>query len=110
MLFVHDGILHATLSGVWTLHYQDRWIGRNGQVLWPPRSPDLTRGLYLRDCLKGTVYLTTVNTRNELWPLIRAAATTRYTRGSLTAYQEFLGVTGFSCAQEIRGEHFQQLL
>jgi len=79
--------------------------------LWPPRSPDLTPGLYLRDCLKGTVYLTTVNTRDELWRLIRAAATTLlYVYGIFTAYREFLGVTGFSCALEIRGEHFQQLL
>jgi hypothetical protein len=55
--------------------YPDRWIGRNGPVLWPPWSPDLTPAdFYLSNHLKGIVYLKRVNTRDDLWRLIQATA------------------------------------
>jgi hypothetical protein len=42
-------------------HYPEAWIGRNGLVLWPLRSPDLTPVGPSR----GTVYWQTVNRRND---------------------------------------------
>jgi hypothetical protein len=45
MWFVYDGAAtHCSrnVKKVPDSHYTDRWIGRNGPVLWPPRSPDLT--------------------------------------------------------------------
>jgi hypothetical protein len=57
--------------------YPHRWMGRNGSVLWPPRSPDLTPAdLYLWGHLKGIAYSERVKTRYELWRLIPAAAKT----------------------------------
>ena len=37
--------------------FGDKWIGRGGPVLWPPRSPDLTiLDFYLWERLKQLVY------------------------------------------------------
>lgn len=47
--------------------YPNRWIGRNGPILWPPRSPDLTPlDFYLWGYLKGEVYEVEINTREQL--------------------------------------------
>jgi hypothetical protein len=58
--FINDGApAHFTRSIKQFLdsHYLDRWTGRNGPVLWPPRSPDLTPAHFYVWChLKGTVY------------------------------------------------------
>lgn len=39
------------------LKFGQKWIGRNGPVLWPPRSPDLTLAdMYLWGRIKQLVY------------------------------------------------------
>ena len=43
------------------------WIGRDAQIAWPPRSPDLTPlDFFLWGYLKEKVYATTVHSREEL--------------------------------------------
>jgi hypothetical protein len=46
---------------------ENRWIGRDGPVLWPARSPDLnTCDFFLWGRLKQIMYETAVNTVEEL--------------------------------------------
>lgn len=55
-----------------TAMFQDRWIGRNGPWLWPPRSPDLTPlDFYLWGHIKNQVYATPIHTREELLERVR---------------------------------------
>lgn len=55
--------------------YPDRWIGRNGPVLWPPRSPDLTPcDYFLWGCMKQIVYSEAINTQEQLTHRIEMAA------------------------------------
>jgi hypothetical protein len=45
MLFMYVGIpsqFNYDMNQILDCHYPSRWIGRNGPVSWPPRSPDLT--------------------------------------------------------------------
>jgi len=54
-------------------HFPGKWIGRNGPVAWPPRSPDLNPiDLYLWGHVKNKVYSTPVTNVNELWERIVA--------------------------------------
>lgn len=55
--------------------YPDRWIGRLGPILWPPRSPDLNPLDYFYwGCIKEKVYSQTVATIEELRGRIQEAA------------------------------------
>lgn len=57
--------------------YPNRWIGRNGPVSWPPRSPDLTPlDFFLWSHVKALVYQTPVHNEEELILRIRNALTT----------------------------------
>lgn len=52
------------------------------RTLWPPQSPDLTHeDLHLWCHLDGAVYFKTVDTRHQLWRLIKALATTIHMPG-----------------------------
>jgi hypothetical protein len=58
-------------------HYPGQCIGRNGPVVWPPQSPDLTPAdFYLRGHLKCIFYAQRCNKRDELWNSIEVAGTT----------------------------------
>ena len=68
-----DDIPVATLRDVWYLqgwfdqHFSRQWIGRNGVVLWPPRSPGLDPcDFFSWEHLKQLVYETPVNIVQEL--------------------------------------------
>lgn len=55
--------------------YGDQWIGREGPIRWPPRSPDLTSlDFFLWGHLKNLVYETPVTSQEELVARIVAAA------------------------------------
>lgn len=57
--------------------FPNRWIGRNGPVAWPPRSPDLTPcDFFLWGYMKSLVFKTPVNTREEMIVRIEQAAAT----------------------------------
>jgi hypothetical protein len=45
--------------------FPNRWIGRGSTINWPPRSLDLTP-LDLWNLMKSEVYITKVDTRDEL--------------------------------------------
>lgn len=54
--------------------FTDRWIGRNGPVPWPPRSPDLTSpDFYLWGYIKNVVYEYAPTTREDMMERIRVA-------------------------------------
>lgn len=58
--FMHDGAPPHTTGNVRQYlnnMFQNRWIGRGGPVLWPPRSPDLTcLDYFLWGYVKNLVY------------------------------------------------------
>lgn len=57
-----------------TAMFNDRWIGRNGPWLWPPRSPDLTPlDFYLWGHIKSLVYSAPIQTKEQLIQRIRDA-------------------------------------
>lgn len=54
--------------------FPNRWIGRGGYILWPPRSPDLTPlDYYLWGFLKDAVYANRSTTPEDLQGRIREA-------------------------------------
>jgi len=54
--------------------YPNRWIGREGLIAWPPRSPDLTSiDFYLWGYLKGVVFEEEPTTREDMENRIRRA-------------------------------------
>ena len=54
--------------------FPDRWMGRDGPMLWPPRSPDLTPlDFFLWGYVKDIVYRTPVPNIDELIMRITAA-------------------------------------
>lgn len=65
--------------------YPDRWIGRMGPILWPPRSPDLNPlDFFYWGCLKEQVYKKPIRTIEELRLRVadaaRAISTKNYNR------------------------------
>lgn len=55
--------------------YPDRWIGRLGPILWPPRSPDLNPlDFFYWGCIKEKVYNKSVATIEELRTRVQLAA------------------------------------
>lgn len=55
--------------------FPNRWIGRNGPVLWPPRSPDLTPlDFFFWGHIKAVVYRTPVENEQDLRNRIQNAA------------------------------------
>ena len=69
MLYQHDGATPYSTNAVRNYLnevFPDRWIGRNGPILWPARSPDLTPlDYFLWGHIKGIVYSTTVRDQEE---------------------------------------------
>ncbi|GFW14149.1 DUF4817 domain-containing protein [Trichonephila clavipes] len=58
--------------------FPQRWIGRDGPISWPPRSPDLTPldFFFFWSYVKDTVYGTQVNSLEELKQNIETAVAT----------------------------------
>lgn len=79
LFFQHDGAPPHFSRAVIT-HLNDqfpgRWIGRGGPYPWPPRSPDLSPLDYcIWGWMKGQVYKTRINSREELIARIMDSAT-----------------------------------
>jgi hypothetical protein len=56
------------------MHFPGRWVGRDGPIPWPPRSPDITPlDFFLWGYFKDIVYKTPVTSLVEL--KIRIVAT-----------------------------------
>src|SRR5207253_8482615 len=70
IIFQQDGapphwglIVRATLDA----HFPDRWIGRDGPIAWPPRSPDITPlDFFLWGYVKDIVFRTKVTGLQDL--------------------------------------------
>ena len=77
MMFQHDGApphffrpVREYLDEI----FPNRWIGRNGPVRWPARSPDLNPlDFFLWGHVKSVVYATPLENEAELMPRIQAA-------------------------------------
>jgi len=69
MYFQHDGAPpHYTIRVRELLNelFPNRWLGRDGPVTWPPRSPDLTPlDYYLWGHMKTLVYETKVQSTSS---------------------------------------------
>jgi hypothetical protein len=80
-----EGVPLAVRARIWYMHagapahfsravrdvlnttYHDRWIGRGGPTVWPPRSPDLNPlDFYLQGHLKTLVYAGPVDKEDAL--------------------------------------------
>ena len=55
------------------MHFESNWIDKNGPVLWPPSSLDLTRCNFF---LWGQVYATPGNSVDKLTAPVNAVAET----------------------------------
>lgn len=113
IVFQHDGcpahwrlIVREYLNNV----FPNSWIGRDGPISWPPRSPDLTPlDFYVWGRAKELVYATEVESQEDLRQRIEAAF--------VTIKDEFrLNITTVQirrrCHACIRngGQHFEQEL
>jgi hypothetical protein len=57
------------------ISFPNRWIGRAGPILWPPRSPDLNPcDFFVWGHMKQLVYVSPVNTIEELQLQVQNAA------------------------------------
>jgi hypothetical protein len=117
LLQLQEGVTLATLQTVWVLNhgtpvhssrdimqylhsnYTVRCIGRNGPVLWPPRSPEFTSSdLRLWSHLDSIVKAQGCNAWDELWNAIEAAGTIRNMRDMAFSAPGILGSTRVSYA------------
>lgn len=68
--FQHDGApphYSAQVTNYLNQRYPNKWIGRNGPIPWPPRSPDLAiLDFFLWGTLKNQVYIREYDTVEQL--------------------------------------------
>lgn len=90
--------------------YADRWIGRNGPVHWPARSPDLTvLDFFVWGRMKELVYSTEITTLNELEErILESSSKVRQQLESINIQREIQKRT-LACIQN-QGGHFEHLL
>ncbi|KAJ4426971.1 hypothetical protein ANN_26770 [Periplaneta americana] len=76
--FLHDGApshFSGTARRYLDRRFPDRWIGRGGPIVWPPRSPDLNPlDFHLWGHLKSLVYSSPVPDLESLWNRIVACS------------------------------------
>lgn len=90
-------------------HFPNKWIGRQGQIEWPPRSPDLSPlDYFLWGYLKSKVYHRRPQNLEDLRERIQLE-TNLITREVLrNVQQEFLHRLAY--CQEVNGGHFEHLI
>lgn len=114
MWFMHDGApAHFSVLARAYLdqNYNNRWIGRAGTELWPPRSPDLNSlDYFLWGHLKTLVYSTPVQTEEELRNRITDSCNIiRNTPGIFQLVRESMRRRVEACILA-GGGHFQHLI
>lgn len=114
MYFQHDGAPAHYGRNVrrWLdEHYPNRWIGRNGPISWPPRSPDLNPlDFYLWGYLKSLVYVTEIDTREDLLQRINVAANhIRNNHFEISRATQAIRRRAAICIEQ-NGDLFEQLL
>ena len=114
MWFLHDGApphfarqVRQHLDEV----FPERWIGRGGPVGWPPRSPDLNPlDFYFWGHIKTMVYVTEVNSEQELRNRIHAAADVIRLQPGLGRACRNSWIRLAQLCIEYNGNNFEQLL
>lgn len=92
------------------LHFPERWIGNNGPIMWPPRSPDLNPlDFFYWGHMKQLVYAEPSNTREELLQKINAAAEQIEATVDLQRIYNSLVKRCRACI-EVNGQHFEHFL
>lgn len=112
--YQHDGApahFHREVRAHLDREHPGRWIGRNGPILWPPRSPDLTPlDFYLWGDIKRRVYEQPSETVAELRQKIeRAFEAVKADVFVLRRVKNNLRRRANLCL-EVQGEHFEHLL
>jgi hypothetical protein len=78
MWFQQDGApahYHIDVRNYLDAQFPNRWIGRNGPVAWPPRSPDMTPlDFFFWGHMKSLVYATPVQSEEDLVARIAVAS------------------------------------
>lgn len=112
MWFQHDGCpAHYSVLARQVLDrdFNGRWIGREGPVNWPARSPDLTSAdFFLWGYLKDIVYKETPTTRENMMQRLRDACAAITPDMLSRCVQEFTARVN-KCI-EVRGHHFEHLI
>lgn len=92
-------------------NYANRWIGRDGPVGWPARSPDLTPlDYFLWGVMKQRVYRTTVDTEAELQDqIMRCADEIRSDPEMVLRATQQIALRAAMCLQQ-QGSHFEHLM
>ncbi|XP_070518829.1 uncharacterized protein [Cardiocondyla obscurior] len=112
MIYQHDGAPAHWSRGLRRLldaRFRDRWIGRGGPIIWPPRSPDLTPlDYFLWGHIKNLVEPQRNGTINEVREAIVAAFATITPHMVHQATQDVVRRARL-CVQQ-RGGHFEQFL
>lgn len=88
-----------------------QWIGREGTIAWPPRSPDLTPLHYfLWGTMKQEVYFDIPNNREQLLErIMRCADSLRDDRELIRRVTQQVALRATACIQN-NGGHFEQTL
>lgn len=90
--------------------FRHPWIGRNGPIAWPPRSPDLTpMDFFLWGHLKDEVYSESFETRDQLIQKnFRAVQNVRIKMNGIDLAKECK--RRLEACISVNGYHFEQLL
>jgi hypothetical protein len=99
------------LHKMFEVRIKHKWIGCNGPVEWPPRSPDLNPiDFYLWGHVKSEVYSTPVTNVDELWERIVATfGAIRNRPGQLERVRESMMRCLNGCVAA-NGQHFEHLM
>lgn len=114
MWFQHDGApAHNSqqVRNYLNATFQDKWIGREGPVAWPARSPDLSPlDFFLWRHLKSMVYETRVASEEKLIARIIAAAGEMKDDSNVFARVRRSLIRRCRLCKDQGGRHFEHLL
>lgn len=116
MFFMLDGApchYHVEVRDFLNAEFPERWIGREGAIAWPPRSPDLTpMDFYVWGFMKNIVYgpgRPEIQNINELRQRVHEAAEQVRQQNAMERACQSLLRRARLCI-ECNGENFEQLL
>lgn len=112
--FLHDGApphFCQPVRNFLNSKYPGRWIGRNGPIRWPPRSPDLTPlDFYFWGHMKDLVYQEEIETEAQLRErILDATNQIRNDRNLLVSIYDNWNRRVRACIHA-NGRHFEHLL
>jgi hypothetical protein len=114
MWFQHDGApahFHIGVRDYINARFPHRWIGRNGPVSWPARSPDMTPlDLFFWGHMKSLIYETPVESEEDLVARIAVASADIAEMPGLFANIRHSLRRRYQTCINVRGRHFEQLL